>query len=100
MLNEQSGLKLLDEVRFTPTEAAQHIGVTIGTLANWRSEGRGPISVRIGRRVWYFAVDLEAYLQEERRRSYAAQKKRPVVALPIHNRGARVRRFDGATGHR
>lgn len=89
---------LLDARKFTPVETAHHLGVKEATLANWRSEGRGPLAVRIGRRIWYFADDLEAYLQEERKN--AAEKTRPMVALPVHNRRPGIRRFDGLTGHR
>ena len=33
------------------------------TLAHWRSKGRGPIYIRIGRRVAYRGSDLNAWLR-------------------------------------
>src|SRR5437667_4530161 len=91
---------LLGARKLTPAEVTQHIGVTEATLANWRSKRIGPLAVRIGRRVWYFTDDLEAYLQEERRKANALKTTGPVVALPHHPRRPRARRFDGVTGHR
>ena len=91
---------LLEALRFTPTETAAKLGVSEATLANWRCQRKGPIAVRIGRVVYYYADDLEAYLQEERNKAYADKKARTSVALPVQHRRARVRGFDGATGHR
>jgi len=56
-----------------------------------------PIAVRIGRTVYYYADDLEAYLQEERSKAYADKKARTPVALPVLHRRARIRRFDRTT---
>lgn len=36
------------------------------TLAHWRSEGRGPAFLKIGRRVAYSGADLNAWLAERR----------------------------------
>ncbi len=47
----------------TPQEAAQFLGVLVGTLAHWRSERRGPPYVKLeGRLVRYRLSDLEEYL--------------------------------------
>jgi predicted DNA-binding transcriptional regulator AlpA len=91
---------LLEALRFTPAETAVKLGVSEATLANWRSQKKGPIALRIGRAVYYYADDLEAYLQEERNKAYADKKARAPVALPVLHRRARIRRFDGTTGHR
>ena len=92
--------RLIEARRLTPAEVAQKLGVSETTLANWRSQGKGPVSGCIGRNVFYYEFDVEAYLQEQRNKAYANKKTRTVVALPIHYRGTRVRRFDRATGHR
>jgi len=89
---------LLEARRFTPAEAAQQLGVTEATLANWRSTRRGPVAMKLGRRVWYFAEDVEAFLQE--RRKYAAQKTGPVLALPLQAERPAVCGFNRITGHR
>ena len=43
-------------------EAAEMIGVTEGTLMNWRSAGKGPVFVKYGRRVVYRPKDVERWL--------------------------------------
>jgi hypothetical protein len=35
--------------------------VTTGTLSNWRSQGRGPTFVKIGRSIRYPLASLQAY---------------------------------------
>jgi hypothetical protein len=42
--------------------AAAVLGVHPRTLANWRSQGRGPRYVAVGRRRVYRLSDLEAYM--------------------------------------
>ena len=91
---------LLEVLRFTAAEAATKLRMSKATLANWRSQRKGPIAMRIGRTAYYYADDLEAYLKAERNRPYADQKTGTPVALPVQHRRARVRRFNGATGHR
>jgi len=46
----------------TPAEAAEYLSVKEGTLANWRSEGRGPQFAKQGRVVRYSAAVLDAWL--------------------------------------
>lgn len=35
---------------------------TVGTLAVWRHEGRGPPYLRVGNRILYSGADLNAFL--------------------------------------
>jgi hypothetical protein len=45
------------------TDAAKIIGCAPRTLANWRSQGRGPSFVRVGRLIRYRIIeDLQAFL--------------------------------------
>lgn len=37
------------------------------TLARWRSTGKGPAFVKVGRRVFYRHADVEAWLQQQTR---------------------------------
>lgn len=56
---------ILDEVAAPAKVAAQMLGVSPRTLANWRSEGKGPDYVRLGRRhsaVVYRVDDLKDWL--------------------------------------
>ena len=52
---------LLDE-----TEAANELGVTRGTLANWRWRHYGPPFLRVGRRVQYLAADINDWQMAQR----------------------------------
>lgn len=50
----------------TPKEAAQSVGVLVATLANWRSQGRGPIYVVISKRcIRYRPEDITLWLHQE-----------------------------------
>lgn len=46
------------------SDAARYLCVSAGTLRNWRSMSRGPRFARVGRRIVYRMVDLEAFLDE------------------------------------
>lgn len=46
-----------------PINAAQYLGVRVGTLARWRLEGRGPEYSRAGRLIRYFRPALDNWLQ-------------------------------------
>lgn len=46
----------------TPSEVSRLLDVPVGTLANWRYLGRGPIFVRIGRHVRYRTDDLWSWI--------------------------------------
>jgi phage terminase Nu1 subunit (DNA packaging protein) len=49
----------------TPEQAAEHLSVTIRTLANWRSRGTPNVPFsKIGRCVRYRLSDLETYIAE------------------------------------
>jgi hypothetical protein len=47
--------------------AAAALGVKRETLATWRSQGRGPAFVKIGRRVFYRRLDLHQFIAAQRR---------------------------------
>jgi excisionase family DNA binding protein len=47
----------------TPKEAAEFLGIPLGTLAQWRSQRRGPPYIKLEERlVRYRHSDLEEYL--------------------------------------
>ncbi|MGO9591535.1 MAG: helix-turn-helix transcriptional regulator [Candidatus Acidiferrales bacterium] len=47
----------------TPKQAAECLGIPEGTLAQWRSQRRGPAFIKMeGRLVRYRASDLESYV--------------------------------------
>ena len=46
----------------TPEQVGAYLGVPLGTLANWRYQGRGPAFVRFGRHVRYRADDVNTWI--------------------------------------
>lgn len=48
----------------TPAQVGNYLGVPLGTLANWRYQGRGPTYVRLGRHVRYRAQDITAWIDD------------------------------------
>lgn len=55
-------------VRFTPDgrasrkDAAAFVGVRPKTLAEWQRIGKGPLPRKVGGRVFYRRIDLEAFV--------------------------------------
>jgi excisionase family DNA binding protein len=45
-----------------PDEVAELLGVPVGTLANWRYQGRGPAFAKVGRHVRYRQRDVDAWI--------------------------------------
>lgn len=48
----------------TPDEVAKLLGLSTKTLAEWRSQGKGPDFVRLRRNIRYRLADIKAYLAE------------------------------------
>jgi hypothetical protein len=48
-------------------ETANELGLKPDTLTTWRSLGRGPDFVKVGRAVFYRRADLNAWLGAQRR---------------------------------
>ncbi len=46
--------------------AADYLGLSPITLADWRVQGRGPKYVKLGRRVKYDIADLDAYIAKNK----------------------------------
>lgn len=49
----------------TVPEVAERLRTTAETLKYWRQQGRGPRSVRIGRRVLYAEDDVMSWIEEQ-----------------------------------
>lgn len=45
------------------TRAAQYLGVSEGTLKEWRYRGKGPLFVRVGKHVRYDPVDVRRWCE-------------------------------------
>jgi excisionase family DNA binding protein len=62
----------MENVLLTESQAAEFLQLARMTLANWRSQGRGPRFVRVGRLIRYRAQELETFLAAQTFRSTGA----------------------------
>lgn len=46
-----------------PRGAAEYLNLRAGTLANWRSAGKGPAFIRVGGAIRYSTDSLDAWLK-------------------------------------
>lgn len=53
------------QISSTPQEISAVFGIPAGTLANLRSQKRGPKYYKRGRRVIYFIQDIEQWLKSQ-----------------------------------
>jgi predicted site-specific integrase-resolvase len=56
----------------TPQKAAERLGFEPTTLQWWRTKGRGPRYVKIGRKVFYRPGDLDEFIAAGEREPSAA----------------------------
>lgn len=45
-------------------EAAQILGISTKTLQAWRWQNRGPVYVKLGRRIGYLDSDLKTFMEK------------------------------------
>lgn len=65
-MNSDNNMALEERVLVSSTEAAQMLGISPRTLANWRVQGRGPAYVRLGKSrspILYRVSDIDAWLE-------------------------------------
>ena len=55
--------------RMTTAEAADYLGCRPTTVSNWRQSGAGPTFLKLGGKVRYDPVDLDAWVASRRRTS-------------------------------
>ena len=60
---EQVRVRVLPDGRMTRKEAAKYLGRAEKTLAMWEMEGKGPPSILVGGRRFYFKEALDAFIQ-------------------------------------
>jgi excisionase family DNA binding protein len=59
----------------TPEQAAQVLGLSVKTLATWRSTGRHAVPyIRVGARIRYRRAALDAWLADRQRTSTAVRE--------------------------
>jgi len=68
---EQVRVRVLPDGRMSRKEAAKYLGRAEKTLAMWEMEGKGPPSVLVGGRRFYFKDALDAFIHNPKRRSTA-----------------------------
>lgn len=54
-------------------QLAKRLGVGQRTLQRWRTEGNGPVYLRLGKRIAYLERDVESWLTTRRCRSTSDQ---------------------------
>ena len=63
----QAMSKIINNDRLTPQDAANFLGVSVGTLAVWRCTKKEIIPyIKVGHKVMYQRQDLDAWLQSKR----------------------------------
>ena len=62
---EQVRVRVLPDGRMTRKDAARYLGNAEKTLAMWEMEGRGPPSVLVGGKRFYFKDALDAFIRGE-----------------------------------
>ena len=60
---DQVRVRVLPDGRMTRRHAARYLGVAPKTLAMWALEGKGPSSLLVGGRRFYFKDDLDAFIR-------------------------------------
>ncbi len=64
-LVERVKVRVLPDGRMTRRDAAAYLGVTEKTMAMWALQGKGPRSVKVGGRRFYFKDVLDAFIHGE-----------------------------------
>jgi hypothetical protein len=62
---EQVRVRVLPDGRMTRKDAARYLGRAEKTLAMWEMEGKGPPSLLVGGRRFYFKDALDTFIQGE-----------------------------------
>ncbi len=60
---EQVRVRVLPDGRMSRKDAARYLGRAEKTLAMWEMERKGPRSVLVGGRRFYFKDDLDAFIR-------------------------------------
>lgn len=59
-------VQMLPDGRMDPENAANYLGMSVHTLAKWRSAGEGPRYIKPGGgKIFYYQEDLDQWLNRE-----------------------------------
>ena len=78
MIENSLGVKITPDGRLTREGAAAYLGITSKTLENWYVRKEGPRCFKIGGRCFYRITDIDAYIEEQYRRSFDSADQPPV----------------------
>jgi predicted DNA-binding transcriptional regulator AlpA len=85
----------------SPEQVSQVTGIAVATLDTWRCRRIGPQFIKLGRKIWYRLLDLEAWIKQNRQETHnELTKSRRNMALPILRGGAGVERKHRLGRHR
>ena len=62
---EHVHVRILPDGRMTRQDAARYLGMKPKTLVMWQLDNKGPRSVLVGGRRFYFQVELDAFIGGE-----------------------------------
>jgi helix-turn-helix protein len=64
---KQASVRVLPDGRLPRDQAALYLGIKPQTLSIWQMQGKGPPSVMVGGRRFYFRGDLDAFIRGDRK---------------------------------
>jgi len=79
----QVRVRVLPDGRMDRKNAAEYLGHAEKTLAQWATQGKGPRSVKVGGRVFYFRADLDEFI---RAGSAPSEPRKDRGAQPVTDR--------------
>ena len=65
VVTETVRVRILPDGRMTREDAAHYLGLKPKTLAMWEMLGKGPTSVKVGGRRFYYKNALDAFIRGE-----------------------------------
>ena len=68
-------VRVLPDGRMRREDAARYLGHAAKTLAMWQLQGKGPRSVLVGGRRYYFKDDLDAFVRSRPKSSNSTKGK-------------------------
>src|SRR5215831_6117173 len=79
----------------SPEQVAGNFGLSPATLADWRSQKKGPDYIKTGGKIWYPEAFVDTWAESQIvRTSNAIKGKKRTVALPVPSRREKVRGND------
>jgi hypothetical protein len=95
-------MKFARAALISPKELADSLGLSIATLADWRSQRRGPTYLSVGRKIWYPKDRVDMWLEANLRETSNDDitKAEREMALSLQARRSGIQRNDRLGRHR